>query len=61
MKLPFITAELIGSLSIQELLDLLFYFHRAERFAEGTLQGMASEIEVIVTSIARRVVKTGPE
>jgi hypothetical protein len=55
-KLPFITPDLIESLSIQELLDLLFYFHRAERFAEGTLLEMTTEIETIVTSIAHRVI-----
>src|ERR1700693_5600503 len=34
IQLPFITTDLIGSLSIQELLDLLFYFHR-----RGTICG----------------------
>jgi hypothetical protein len=56
IKLPFITPDLIESLSIQELLDLLFYFHRVERFAEGTLLEMANEIETIVTSIVNRVI-----
>jgi hypothetical protein len=56
IKLPFITPDLIESLSIQELLDLLFYFHRTERFSEGTLLEMATEIETIVTSIAHRVI-----
>jgi hypothetical protein len=36
----------------QDLLDLLFYFNRAERFAEGTFEEHANEID--------RIVKTHP-
>ncbi len=41
--------------STQDLLDLLFYFNRAERFVEGTFEEHANEISTIVKPIARRV------
>ena len=45
----------IESFSTQDLLDLLFYFNRAERFAEGTFEEHANEIDMIVKTKARRV------
>lgn len=42
----------------QELLDLLFLFCRAERFCEGTLDALTSEIENIMAVIRERVAGT---
>jgi len=41
--------------STQDLLDLLFYFNRAERFVEGTFEAHANEIGTIIEAIARRI------
>jgi hypothetical protein len=43
--------------STQDLLDLLFFFNRADRFVENTLEAHAKEIDTIIKAIARRVVE----
>ena len=54
-RLPLLdTPEQAESLSTQELLDLLFLFHRKERFCEGTLEAVADEIAAIMAVLGRR-------
>ena len=54
-NLLLVTSGRIELLSTQDLLDLLFYFNRAERFVEGTFDAHASEIDSIIVEISRRV------
>jgi hypothetical protein len=54
-KLALINSNRIASLSTQDLLDLLFYFNRAQRFVEGTFAAYASEIDKIIEVLAERV------
>jgi hypothetical protein len=58
-ELSLLETKPIESFSTQDLLDLLFYFNRAERFAEGTFEEYANEIDRIVKTIARRLKERG--
>lgn len=53
--LPRVKAETVDGLSTQEILDLLFLFHRKERFCEGTLGALAAEIDLLKECLSRRV------
>jgi hypothetical protein len=53
-KLPLLNSNRIAFLSTQHLLDLLFYFNRAERFVEGTFTAYAGEIDNIIEVMAQR-------
>jgi hypothetical protein len=55
IQLSLLETTPIELFSTQDLLDLLFYFNRAERFVEGTFQAHANEIDTIVKTLARRV------
>ena len=54
-RLRLLTREQASPLPTQELLDLLFLFHRKERFCEGTLSALADEIGVILNVLRQRV------
>ena len=54
-RLPLLgTPKEAEKLSTQELLDLLFLFHRKERFCEGTLETRADEIAAIMEVLRPR-------
>ena len=54
-QVPLLKTTPIELFSTQDLLDLLFFFNRADRFVENTWEAHASEIDTIVKAIARRV------
>ena len=54
-RLPLLDSpEHAADLSTQELLDVLFLFHRKERFCEGTLETRADEIAAIMAVLRGR-------
>jgi len=55
------TKDSAGQFNTQELLDLLFLFCRKERFCEGTLDMLASEIGSILEVLRERVADTVSE
>ena len=56
-RLPYLTNDQVSILKTQELLDILFYFHRKERFCEGTLDRFKEEINSMMTELRTRVEK----
>lgn len=54
-RLALLNSGQIALLSTQDLLDLLFYFNRAERFIDGTFEAHSGEIDSIIVEISRRV------
>jgi hypothetical protein len=54
-RLPRLTGEKADEFKTQDLLDLLFLFCRKDRFAEGTLDDLADEIEAIMGILRERV------
>lgn len=54
-RLPRLTRSGAAELKTQELLDLLFLFCRKDRFAEGTSEDLAGEIEAITEVLRERV------
>ena len=54
-RLPPLTGDGAAELKTQELLDLLFLFCRKDRFAEGTLDDLADEVEAIMGVLRERV------
>ena len=54
-RLPLLDSpEQAESLATQELVELLFLFHRKERFCEGTLETRADEIAAIMAVLRGR-------
>jgi len=49
----------VDQFSTQDLLDVLCYINRAERFIEGTMESYAAEIDIIVRELIRRVEHPG--
>ena len=47
----------VSAFKTQELVDILFYFHRKERFCEGTLDRFKEEINSMMTELRTRVEK----
>jgi hypothetical protein len=45
----------LDQFSTQDLLDILCYTNRAERFVEGTMASYTAEIDKIVEELVRRV------
>jgi hypothetical protein len=56
-RLPRLNADSIAEFTTQELLDLLFLFCRKERFCEGTLDSLSTEIDLIRIAIDERIAK----
>jgi hypothetical protein len=54
-RLPYVTSEHIAEFKTQELLDLLFLFHRSNRFCEEIVDSLCNEINVIRAELRRRV------
>src|SRR5215207_2462554 len=54
-RLPRLTGDSTTEFKTQELLDLLFLFCRKDRFAEGTLDDLADEIEAIMSLLRERL------
>jgi hypothetical protein len=54
-RLPRLTGDGAAEFKTQELLDLLFLFGRKDRFAEGTLDDLADQIEAIMSVLRERV------
>ena len=54
-RLPRLTGNRADEFKTQELLDLLFLFCRKDRFAEGTLDDLAGEIEAIMGVLRERI------
>src|SRR6266496_3368911 len=54
-RLSYLTEESVKELKTQELLDLLFLWHRYDRFSEGTLDTRTHEINLIVNALRERV------
>lgn len=54
-RLPRLTGNGVAEYKTQELLDLLFLFCRKDRFAEGTLDDLADEVEAIMEVLRGRV------
>jgi hypothetical protein len=50
-----LSREGVEAFSTQELLDLLFMFCRKERFCEGTLDALSSEVRLIMACVGARV------
>jgi hypothetical protein len=54
-RLPRLTTDGAAEFKTQELLDLLFLLCRKDRFAEGTLDDLADEVEAIMSVLRERV------
>src|SRR5215212_9398616 len=54
-RLPRLTGDGAAELKTQQLLDLLFLFCRKDRFAEGTLDDLADEVEAVMGVLRERV------
>jgi len=53
--LQYLTNDQVSILKTQDLLDLLFFFHRKDRICDDTLDSLQEEIEVIRTELHKRV------